>query len=160
MPAPSSSCLYEGIVRQTSEAIVFADRDGVIRIWNRGAEALFGFTAAEAVGSSLDIIIPERFRRAHWEGFERAIVQGHTEHGGQIRTTRAVHRDGRKIYVDMSFGLVTDTDGAVLGSVAMARDATARRETEAALRARMAGQAGSAQADLDAGATSNAGAGH
>lgn len=136
-PDLSVSCLFEGIVQQTSEAIIFADRDGVIRVWNRGAEALFGFPAAEAVGRSLDIIIPERFRQAHWDGFNRAIAQGRTRHGGQVRTTRAAHEDGRKLYVDMSFGLVTDGDGSVMGSVAMARDATARHEMQAALRARI-----------------------
>lgn len=141
-PAPPAPCpffLFEAIVRQTPEAIVFADRDGVIRVWNGGAEALFGFGAAEAVGRSLDIIIPERFRQAHWDGFHRAVAQGRTRHGGEIRATRAVHRDGRKLYVDMSFGLLTGSDGSVMGSVAMARDATARRSLEAALRARVDG---------------------
>lgn len=137
LPDLSGSCLFAGIVRQTSEAIIFADRDGVIRVWNGGAEALFGFPAAEAIGCSLDIIIPERFRQAHWDGFHRAIAQGRTQHGGQIRTTRVVHQDGRKLYVDMSFGLVTRSDGAVMGSVAVARDATTRRSLEAALRARI-----------------------
>lgn len=139
-PAPSAPCpsfLFEAIVQQTPEAIIFADRDGVIRVWNGGAEALFGFGAAEAVGRSLDIIIPERFRQAHWDGFHRAVAQGQTRHGGEIRTTRAVHRDGRKLYVDMSFALVTGSDGSVTGSVAMARDASARRSMEAALRARI-----------------------
>lgn len=135
--AQSGHCLFEAIVRQISEAIILADRDGVIQVWNRGAEALFGFSASEAIGSGLDIIIPERFRQAHWDAFHRAIAQGHTQHGGQIRMTRAVHRDGRRLYVDMSFGVVTGSDGSALGSVAMARDATTRRETEAALRARL-----------------------
>ena len=137
LPGPPGNSLFEGIVRQISEAIIFADRDGVIRVWNRGAEALFGFPASEATGSSLDIIIPERFRPAHWDGFHRAIALGRTQHEGQIRTTRAVHRDGRKLYVDMSFGVITGSDGSAVGSVAMARDATPRREAEAALRTRI-----------------------
>lgn len=115
------AALYEAVVRQSLEAIVLADRDGVIRIWNRGAEALFGYTEAEAVGRSLDVIIPERFRAAHWAAYGKAIESGRVRHEGQIRTTRATHKDGRRLYVDMSFGLVTGGDGAVVGSVAMAR---------------------------------------
>jgi len=130
--------LFENIVEQLSEAIVFADREGVIRIWNRGAEALFGFPAAEALGSSLDIIIPERFRQAHWAGFRQAIECGHTRPGEPVRTTRALHQDGRKLYVDMSFGIVTSGDGSVIGSVALARDGTARHAMQTALRARVA----------------------
>jgi PAS domain S-box-containing protein len=126
--------LYESIVRQSVEAIIFADRDGVIRIWNRGSEALFGFTANEAVGRSLDIIIPERLRQAHWEGFRAAMERGQTRHGGQIRMTRAVHRDGGKLYVDMSFAVVIGRDGSAIGSLAVARDASTKRELEAALR--------------------------
>lgn len=133
--APPRFDLWEGIVRQIPEAIVFADREGRIRIWNRSAELLFGFSADEALGQSLDIIIPERLRKAHWEGFDRAIALGRTQHGGQIRTTRAVHRDGGKRYVDMSFGVVVGPDGVAVGAVAMARDASAKRALEDALRA-------------------------
>jgi len=125
--------LCAGIVQQTPEAVIFADRDGVIRIWNGGAEALFGYTASEAQGASLDLIIPERLRAAHWAGYRRAIATGRTQHGGQIRTTRAVHRDGSKLYVDMSFGLVVAPDGGALGSMAIARDASAKRALEQAL---------------------------
>ncbi len=146
MPAPEPNPpvapeIYRGIVEQVVDAIIFADRDGVIRVWNRGAEALFGFSAAEAVGRSLDIIIPEYLRKPHWEGFNRAIALGHTRHGGQIRTTRAVHRDGGKRYVDMSFAVVLGGDGKAVGSVAMARDAAARRELEQQLRACQEAQA-------------------
>lgn len=134
-PSPSADPnLFAAIVEQVADAIVFADREGVIRVWNRAAETLFGFSAVEAVGSSLDIMIPERLRKAHWDGYRNALERGHTRGGGQVRTTRAVHKDGRKLYVDMSFGVVTGSDGAVLGSVAMARDATARYLAEAAAR--------------------------
>lgn len=131
-------CWFEGIVEQISEAVIFADREGLIRVWNRGAEVLFGFAATEAVGSSLDLIIPERFRPAHWAGFRQAIESGCTRPGAPVRTTRALHKDGRKLYVDMSFGIVTGADGAAIGSVAMARDGSARQAQEAALRARIA----------------------
>jgi len=78
--------LAEAIIAQTPDAIIFADREGLIRLWNRGAEVLFGFPAAEVVGSSLDVIIPERFREAHWAGFRRAIAAGHVRHGDRVCT--------------------------------------------------------------------------
>lgn len=128
-PAPDldrpSDDLYRAIVEQVCEALVYADRDGVIRLWNTAAETLFGVTAAEAVGKSLDIIIPERFREAHWKGYHAAIANGRTQHGAQVRTTRALHPDASKCYVDMSFGLVLAADGTAIGSIAMARRAAA-----------------------------------
>lgn len=130
--ASAQASLYEAIVEQAVEAIVFADRDGVIRVWNHGAERLFGFSAAEAVGSSLDLMIPERLRPAHWAGFHAAIARGATRHGGQVRMTRATHKDGRRLYVDMSFAVVTGPDGSAAGSVAVARDATERQAGQAA----------------------------
>ena len=135
---PDDPLLYKGVVEQLPDAVVVADPDGGILVWNRAAEALFGFTAAEAIGSSLDIIIPERFRAAHWEGFRRAVENGRTRLGSQVRTTRSMHKLGHKLYVDLSFGLVTDAAGAVVGSMAVARDCTARYEADKALRSRLA----------------------
>jgi len=130
-PAP-----FQAIVEQTSDAIVFADASGAIRVWNRGAEALFGFTADEVIGCSLDVIIPERFRRAHWEGFRRAIESGRTRGGEPVRITRSVHKLGHALYVEISFGLVKHASGAVLGAVAVGRDGTARFLAEKARRER------------------------
>ncbi len=128
---------FQAIVDQTSDAFIFADRDGVIRVWNRGAEAIFGYSAAEIMGNSLDVIIPERLRRAHWEGFRRAIDTGQTRQGGRVLTTRSVHKGGSRLYVDLSFGVVKDRSGAVAGAFAMGRDCTARYLAEGALRARV-----------------------
>ena len=135
---PDDPLLYKDVVEQLPDAVVVADPDGGILVWNRAAEALFGFTAAEAIGSSLDIIIPERFRAAHWEGFRRAVENGRTRLGSQVRTTRSMHKLGHKLYVDLSFGLVTNPAGAVVGSMAVARDCTARYEADKALRSRLA----------------------
>jgi PAS domain S-box-containing protein len=118
--------LFQAIVEQAPDAIIFADRDGTIQVWNRGAETVFGYSAAEVVGSSLDVIIPERLRRAHWEGFRRAIDSGQTKYGNQVLTTRSVHKDGHRSYVDLSFGLLRDRGGAVVGALAIARDCTTR----------------------------------
>jgi PAS domain S-box-containing protein len=124
--------LFQAIVEQAPDAIIFADREGAIRVWNRGAEAVFGYAAAEVLGNSLDVIIPERLRRAHWEGFRRAIDTGQTKFGGRVLTTRSVHKDGSKLYVDLSFGLIRNGVGAIAGALAVGRDCTARHIERAA----------------------------
>jgi len=126
--------LHEAIVAQVPEAIIAADRDGMITVWNAGAEALFGFARDEALGASLDLIIPERLRAAHWAGMRRAITARRTQGGPQVRTTRGVHKSGRPLYVDLSFALLTDAAGEVVGAVAVGRDATARWLEERARR--------------------------
>jgi PAS domain S-box-containing protein len=117
---------FRAIVEQAPDAIIFADREGAIRVWNRGAEAVFGYAAAEVLGNSLDVIIPERLRSAHWEGFRRAFDTGQTKHGDRVLTTRAVHKDGSKLYVDLSFGLIRNGSGVIVGALAIGRDCTVR----------------------------------
>ncbi|HUW38401.1 MAG TPA: PAS domain S-box protein [Rhodocyclaceae bacterium] len=134
----TESELFRAIVEQAGEGVIFADRDGAIRVWNRGAESIFGYAAAEVMGSSLDVIIPERFRRAHWEGFHRAIASGQTKYGNRVLTTRSLHKNGGKLYLDMSFGVITNAAGEVVGALAVARDCTARQFADNALRARVA----------------------
>ncbi|MFZ2628824.1 MAG: PAS domain S-box protein [Rugosibacter sp.] len=118
--------LFQAIIEQAPDAMIYADKNGTIRVWNRGAEAIFGYAAEEAIGKNLDVIIPERFRRAHWDGFNKAIAAGQTRHSGKAMTTRSVHKNGNKLYVDMSFSLVKDRAGNVMGSLAIGRDSTAR----------------------------------
>ena len=137
---PASFELHRAIIEQAHEAIIFIDRNGVIGLWNHGAETLFGFSAEEAMGRNVDIIIPERFRRAHTQGFGRAVSSGKAHLGGRVLTTRANHKSGQKLYVEMSFGLVKDGD-TVLGAFAVARDGTARFQEEAARRAAAASHA-------------------
>jgi len=124
---------WERIVLNAGDALIFIDAHGVIRVWNAIAAALFGFSAEEALGRSVDLIIPEHLREAHWRGFNRAMAHGHTT-SREVRTTRGVHKSGRKLYVDMSFAIVTDDQGTALGSVALARDATERYLAELAAR--------------------------
>lgn len=130
--------LFKAIVEQAADAIIFADCDGAIRVWNRGAETTFGYAAAEVLGGSLDVIIPERLRRAHWEGFRRAIASGQTKLGARALTTRSVHKNGSKLYVELSFSLVRNGAGAIAGALAVGRDCTARHLADSALRARVA----------------------
>jgi len=89
-----------------AEAVIFADRGGVIRYWGRGAESLFGHSAADALGESLDLIIPERFRSAHWQAYDRAFESGRTKYEGRTLTTRSLRKDGSKLFVDRRFELV------------------------------------------------------
>lgn len=118
------------ILEQTADAIIYSNRQGMIERWNVAAVAMFGYTAPEALGQSLDLIIPEHLRAAHWRGFEAAMASGTTRLHGRPTLTRALHKSGSKLYVEMSFALVADAAGAVLGSVAMVRDVTERMERE------------------------------
>ncbi|NYT60438.1 PAS domain S-box protein [Alcaligenaceae bacterium] len=129
-----ASDLAERIVEQVSDALIYVDRAGNIVRWNQAACALFGYSAAEMLGGGLDPIIPEHLRAAHWAGFNKAIDTGKTRLAGQPTLTRAVHKMGRKLYVEMTFALVVDEHAVAMGSVAMARDVTARVEKERAAR--------------------------
>ncbi len=126
------------ILRCMPEALVFCDLEGVIRVWSGGAEKVFGWTAAEAVGQSLDLIIPERMRKAHWDGFNQALARGGVKPGRTSMITRSLHKSVEFIYVDMSFEMVRDASGQMLGSLAVARDATQRFNDEKALRKQLA----------------------
>lgn len=126
------SDLFRHIVTQAPDALICTDRHGSILIWNQSAETIFGHTAAEAVGKNLDIIIPERFRHAHWDGFNKAVETGKIRHAGRVLTTRATHKSGNKLYVDFSFGLVKDAAGIVIGVLATGRDCTERHLAGAA----------------------------
>jgi PAS domain S-box-containing protein len=126
--------LAESIIDQVADAIIYANRLGVIHCWNRASAALFGFSAEEALGQRLDLIIPEHLRASHWSGFEAAITKGTMKLQGRPTLTRALHKSGRKLYVEMTFAMVKgEAEGEVLGSVAMARDVTDRVEQKRAV---------------------------
>jgi len=127
------------LVDQCPDAMIFAGPDGRIARWNAAATRIFGHEIAAATGASLDIIIPEQYREAHWRGFEHALAAGDTKYRGQVLPTRAVRADGETIYVELSFSIVKDADGKVAGALAVARDITERftrdREMRRKLRA-------------------------
>jgi PAS domain S-box-containing protein len=126
----------ERIIDQIADAVVVADRSGVIVRWNDASAALFGFSAEKALGQSLDLIIPEHLRASHWRGFEAAMTNGAMKLQGRPTLTRALHKSGRKLYVEMTFAIVKgEAEGEMLGSVAVARDVTERVERERAARA-------------------------
>ena len=127
------STLAERILDQVADAVICADRSGTVVRWNQACAALFGYSAQEALGQSVELIIPEHLRAAHWSGFDAAMTKGALKLQGRPTLTRAVHKSGRRLYVEKSFAIVTgDADREVLGAVAVARDATERVERERA----------------------------
>jgi PAS domain S-box-containing protein len=131
--------LAELILDQVADAVIYADRAGAITRWNRASTALFGYSAQEAIGQNLDLIIPEHLRAPHWKGYNAAMAAGALKLQGRPTLTRSLHKDGKKLYVEMTFAIVEDRAGGdVLGSVAMARDVTervAKEKERAAVRA-------------------------
>ncbi|MFD6925079.1 PAS domain S-box protein [Streptomyces sp. NPDC059944] len=119
-----------GMADRAPDGVVIIDREGLIRYWNRGAERIFGFSAAEVDGGSLDVIIPEKHRRRHWEGFGTAMERGTTKYGdADLLTVPALASDGRTLSIEFSVVLLTGNDGTpYVGAVV--RDVTARRARE------------------------------
>ena len=133
-PIDPQAWLFQRIVQEIPEAVVFADRTGVIRLWNSGAETMFGYSAGEAVGQSLDMVIPERLRPRHWDGYHKVIASGVTRYARELLATPAIRKDGRRISIEFSITLLKEDTGKVLGAAAIIRDVTARWEKEKAQR--------------------------
>jgi PAS domain S-box-containing protein len=133
-----SDGLFRRIVEEMPEAVVFADRQGVVRLWNRAAETMFGYSAAEALGQSLDLIIPERFRARHWEGYRHVMTTGVTSYGQRLLAVPAMRKDGQRISIEFSIALLKDERGEVTGAAAVVRDVTARWQAERELKRRLA----------------------
>jgi PAS domain S-box-containing protein len=123
-----------GLVDRLADAVVIADREGRIVGWNEAATALFGWSAGEALGRTLDLIIPERLRARHWTGYRQVMATGHSDYGHRLLEVPAVHRDGRTISLAFTVTLMPAADGSVAGIAAVLRDDTARREELRALR--------------------------
>lgn len=131
--------LGDALLHSASDAIVATDREGRISFWNPGAERIFGFTAAEAAGQSLDIIIPENLRARHWEGFRHTMATGTSRYGhGDLLSVPALTKDGRRISVEFTIVMLRDGRGDVAGTVAVMRDVTRRFEEIRELRRRLA----------------------
>jgi len=127
-------------VTQAPDAIVYADDQGLIQLWNAGAERIFGYPEAEALGQSLDIIIPENQRQRHWEGFGRTLATGVTRYGAEsLLSVPAIRKDGSRVSVEFTILPFHDEGGRILGMAAIMRDVTARFEELKALRKRVAG---------------------
>jgi len=115
---------FEHLVEALGDAIVVADPSGAITVWNPAAERLFGFTQAEALGNSLDLIIPERLRERHWAGYEKTMATGETRYAHDVLRVPAVHKDGRALSIAFTVGLLKGPQGTVTGIVTVIRDET------------------------------------
>jgi PAS domain S-box-containing protein len=134
------------ILDGSPDAVLVCDRTGTVRYWNTAAERMFGFRATEAVGASMDLIIPERQRARHWAGWETAMKNRATRYGeGQLLAVPALHKDGRQISIEFSIQLLKGVDDAVEWVVAFIRDVTERYDREKQLRARLANLEGTKQ---------------
>jgi PAS domain S-box-containing protein len=115
---------YQQLVEALGDAVVIADPSGAITVWNHAAERVFGFTRAEALGNSLDLIIPERLRARHWAGYQRTMTTGETRYAHDVLRVPAVHKDGRALSIAFTVGLLNGAPGTVTGIVAVIRDET------------------------------------
>jgi PAS domain S-box-containing protein len=131
------------LVRAMPDAVIYADGEGVIRLWNAGAEQIFGFAEAEAIGQRLDIIIPENLRARHWAGFEETMRTGTSRYGaGDLLAVPALRKDGTRISIEFTILPFRDEAGRMLGIAAVLRDVTRRFEEMRALRRKLAAQSG------------------
>ena len=135
--------LGEALLHSASDAIIATDRDGHITFWNPGAERIFGFTAAEAIGQSLDLIVPENLRARHWSGFRHTMATGTSRYGhGDLLSVPGLTKEGARISVEFTILLLSDAAQAVTGTVAVLRDVTKRFEEVRELKRRLAGADG------------------
>lgn len=138
MPLYTKEWLCQNIVEQTQFAVIFSDREGVIQLWNAGAEAMFGYRAEEAVGRSLDIIVPERQQARHWEGYAKVMASGVTKYGSQLLAVPAMRKDGTRISVEFTIVLLRSASAEILGAAAIMQDVTARWQQQKQLKERLA----------------------
>jgi PAS domain S-box-containing protein len=125
------------IVEGAADAVLFTDRAGKILLWNSGAERMFGWTAAEAVGKSMELIIPDRLRARHWQNWDRVMETGVTRYATDVLAVPALRKDGAPLSIEFTIQLVRDEAGKIVGPAAIVRDVTARFQREKELRAKV-----------------------
>jgi PAS domain S-box-containing protein len=134
----AGGALEAAIVARTDHAVVVADADGAIRFWNPAAEAMFGWPAADALGRSLDLIVPEKLRDRHWDGYRRVMATGETEYAGRTLAVPALRADGSRISIEFTVTLLPGDDGEIAGIAAIMRDVSAQWEERRTLNRRLA----------------------
>jgi len=110
------------IVDRAGDAVIFADGEGIVRIWNAAAERIFGFSAPEAIGQTLDLIIPEKLRERHWTGYHEVMKTGHTRYGAELLKVPAMRKDGMRISLEFTVALIPGEDGKPRGVAAILRE--------------------------------------
>jgi len=134
----SEAWLAHAVVNESAEAIVVSDPDGIIRLWNGGAARMFGYTADEALGRNLDLIIPEKLRARHNKGYEQTMATGYTRYGESLLSVPALHRDGHRLSIEFSVALLRNESGEIVGISAIMREVTERRNADRELRTKLA----------------------
>jgi PAS domain S-box-containing protein len=135
--AMSNTINFEQLVQAAGDAIIAADPEGRILSWNPAAERIFGFAAGEALGQTLDLIIPERFRTRHWDGYKQVMRTGQTKYGADVLRVPARHKDGRPLSIAFTVTLLSRADGQTEAIAAIVRDETSRWDEERSMRERL-----------------------
>jgi PAS domain S-box-containing protein len=138
MAIMSHEWLCRRIVEDAQDAIIVGDQDGNIRLWNAGAETIFGYRAEEVMGKLMDFIIPENLRGRHWEGYHRVMATGETKYGKDTLAVPALRKDGTRLSIEFTIVLLRDDEGKPAGNAAVIRDVTARWQRDKALKERLA----------------------
>ncbi|SJZ54255.1 PAS domain S-box-containing protein [Trichlorobacter thiogenes] len=123
---------------ESQDAILIADLAGIIRYWNAGAERILGYSAAEAVGQSLDLFIPEKLRGRHWDGYHRVMASGETKYKTGLLSSPGIRKDGSQVSLEFSMVLLKDEQGVMQGCASIMRDVTERWLKEKELKQRLA----------------------
>ncbi|MBW1609441.1 MAG: PAS domain S-box protein [Deltaproteobacteria bacterium] len=116
--------IYKQIIDFAQDGILFADQDGNIQLWNSGVETIFGYTSEEAIGKSLDLIVPEKLRERHWKGYLRVMETGESRYGSELLKVPAIRKDGSTISVEFTILLVRNHQNEIIGTAAIIRDVT------------------------------------
>ena len=128
---------FEAMLQAFGDGVIACDVAGTIVFWNAAATRIFGFSAKEATGQSLDLIIPQRQQQRHWDGYHKTLATGETRYGNDVLRVPAVHKEGKPLSIAFTVALLRAADGAVSGIAAVVRDDTVRWTEERALRARL-----------------------
>jgi len=132
------SWAYDQIIKEAHDAIIMADREGIIRLWNKGAQMVFGFSPDEALGHSLHIIIPENLRDRHDQGYRLVMQSGRSKYASELLAVPALNKDGLRISVEFTIILMRDHQDQILGAAAIIRDVSARWKKDRAIQRRLA----------------------
>lgn len=128
---------FQQLAHAVGDGLVVCDAAGAIVFWNAAATRIFGFTEAEALGSSLDLVIPQRQQQRHWDGYHQTMATGRTRYGSDVLRVPALHKEGKPLSIAFTVALLHGPDGKVAAIAAVVRDDTARWSEERALRARV-----------------------
>ena len=131
---PDIEMIYRQIIENSHDAILFSNLDGIIDLWNSGAEEIFGYKKEEAVGKSLDLIIPEKLRQRHWDGYQKVMKTGESRYGKELLKVPALRKDGTSISVEFTISLVRNLQNEIMGTAAIIRDVTERWKQEKELK--------------------------